>query len=160
MPSLCHHREDLQYRDSVTDSMDKIWANSRRHCRIDEPGGLYSVGLQRVGHDWGTEQQHCPFSQKESSRKTSVSALWTTPKPLTGDHNKLKNSWRDGNIIPSKMVWEIRRQVKKQQLEPDMEQWTGSKLGKECWNREPSSIHRAEVWTSKTFKHSPWQSLF
>ena len=25
-------------------------------------------------------------------------------------------------------------QVKKQQLEPDMEQWTGSKLGKECIN--------------------------
>ena len=23
-------------------------------------------------------------------------------------------------------------QVKKQQLEPDMEQWTGSKLGKQC----------------------------
>ena len=23
-------------------------------------------------------------------------------------------------------------QLKKQQLEPDMEQWTGSKLGKEC----------------------------
>ena len=27
--------------------------------------------------------------------------------------------------------WEICMQVKKQQLEPDMEQWTGSKLGKE-----------------------------
>ena len=27
--------------------------------------------------------------------------------------------------------WEICIQVKKQQLEPDMEQWTGSKLGKE-----------------------------
>ena len=27
--------------------------------------------------------------------------------------------------------WEIYIQVKKQQLEPDMEQWTGSKLGKE-----------------------------
>ena len=27
--------------------------------------------------------------------------------------------------------WEICRQVKKQQLEPDMEQQTGSKLGKE-----------------------------
>ena len=26
--------------------------------------------------------------------------------------------------------WEICMQVKKQQLEPDMEQWTGSKLGK------------------------------
>ena len=24
-------------------------------------------------------------------------------------------------------------QVKKQQLEPDMEQWTGSELGKELW---------------------------
>ena len=28
--------------------------------------------------------------------------------------------------------WEICMQVKKQQLELDMEQWTGSKLGKEC----------------------------
>ena len=27
--------------------------------------------------------------------------------------------------------WEACRQDKKQQLEPDMEQWTGSKLGKE-----------------------------
>ena len=27
--------------------------------------------------------------------------------------------------------WEIYMQVKKQQLELDMEQWTGSKLGKE-----------------------------
>ena len=27
--------------------------------------------------------------------------------------------------------WETGMQVKKQQLEPDMEQWTGSKLGKE-----------------------------
>ena len=27
--------------------------------------------------------------------------------------------------------WEICIQVKKQQLEPDMKQWTGSKLGKE-----------------------------
>ena len=28
--------------------------------------------------------------------------------------------------------WETCMQDKKQQLEPDMEQWTGSKLGKEC----------------------------
>ena len=27
--------------------------------------------------------------------------------------------------------WETSMQVKKQQLEPDMEQWTGSKFGKE-----------------------------
>ena len=32
----------------------------------------------------------------------------------------------------SSETWEICMQVKKQQLEPDMEQHTGSKLGKEC----------------------------
>ena len=44
------------------------------------------------------------------------------------DHNKL---WK----IPKEMAipasWEICMQVKKQQLEPDMAQRTGSKLGKE-----------------------------
>ena len=46
------------------------------------------------------------------------------------DHNKLwkilKEMW-----IPDHLSWETCMQVKKQQLEPDMEQWTGSKLGKE-----------------------------
>ena len=33
--------------------------------------------------------------------------------------------------IPDHLTWEICMQVKKQQLEPDMEQQTGFKLGKE-----------------------------
>ena len=41
------------------------------------------------------------------------------------DHNKLENSERDGNTRPAS--WEICMQVRKQQLEPDMEQQTGSK---------------------------------
>ena len=41
------------------------------------------------------------------------------------DHNKLENSSRDGNTLPAS--WEICMQVKKQQLELDMEQRTGSK---------------------------------
>ena len=50
------------------------------------------------------------------------------------DHNKLwkilqENSWEYQTMLPAS--WEIYMQVKKQQLEPDMEQWTGSKLGKE-----------------------------
>ena len=45
------------------------------------------------------------------------------------DHNKLENSSRYGNTWPTS--WEICMQVKKQQLEMDMEQQTGSKLGKE-----------------------------
>ena len=38
--------------------------------------------------------------EQESSRKTSIYALLTMPKPLTVDHNKLENSERDGNTRP------------------------------------------------------------
>ena len=39
----------------------------------------------------------------------------------------MENSSRDGNTITTLPAWEICMQVKKQQLEPDMEQQTGSK---------------------------------
>ena len=47
------------------------------------------------------------------------------------DHNKLENSlrWEYQTTWPGS--WEICMQVKKQQLELDMKQQTGSKLGKE-----------------------------
>ena len=50
------------------------------------------------------------------------------------DHNKLEISSRDGNTRAHRHLpvsWEICMQVKKQQLELDMEQWTSSKLEKE-----------------------------
>ena len=49
------------------------------------------------------------------------------------DRNKLENSYRDRNIRTPYLPPEksICMQVKKQQLELDMEQRTGSKLGKE-----------------------------
>ena len=44
------------------------------------------------------------------------------------DHKKLENSERDGNTRPPKPAsWEICMQVRKQQLELDMEKQTGSK---------------------------------
>ena len=43
------------------------------------------------------------------------------------DHNKLENSERDGNTRPPNLPREICMQVRKQQLELDMEQQTGSK---------------------------------
>ena len=49
------------------------------------------------------------------------------------DHNKLENSlkkWEYRTILPAS--WETWMQVKEQQLEPDMEQWTCSNLGREC----------------------------
>ena len=35
-----------------------VWANSGRWWRTGKPGVLQSMRSQRVGHDWGTEQQH------------------------------------------------------------------------------------------------------
>ena len=71
--------------------------------------------------------------KQESSRKTSTSALLTTPKPLTvwitTNCGKFWKRWEYQTTWPAS--WEICMQVKKQQLEPDMEQQTGSKLGKE-----------------------------
>ena len=44
------------------------------------------------------------------------------------DHKKLENSWRDGNTRrPDLPLEKSVMQVKKQQLELDMEQQTGSK---------------------------------
>ena len=43
------------------------------------------------------------------------------------DHHKLENSERDGNTRPPDLLQQICMQVRKQQLELDMEQQTGSK---------------------------------
>ena len=67
--------------------------------------------------------------QQESSRKTSISALLTMPKPLTVwitiNYGKFWKRWEYQTTWPAS--WEICMQVRKQQLELDMEQQTGSK---------------------------------
>ena len=71
--------------------------------------------------------------KQESSRKTSTSALLTTPKPLTvwitTNSGKFLKRWAYHTTWPA--FWEICMQVKKQKLELDMEQQTGSKQEKE-----------------------------
>ena len=66
--------------------------------------------------------------KQESSRKTSTSVLLTMPKPWLCESQqtgKLFKRWEYQTIWPAS--WEICMQVKKQQLELDMEQQTGSK---------------------------------
>ena len=67
--------------------------------------------------------------KQENSRKTSTSALLIMPKPFTGwittNCGKFWKRWEHQTILPASL--EICMQVKKQQLEPDMEQQTGSK---------------------------------
>ena len=69
--------------------------------------------------------------KREYSRKTS--ALLTMPKSLTvwitTNYGKFFKSWEYQTTWPAS--WEIYMQVKKQQLELDMEQQTVSRSGKE-----------------------------
>ena len=67
--------------------------------------------------------------KQESSRKTSISALLIMPKPLTVwitiTCGKFWKRWEFQTTWPAS--WETYMQVRKQQLELDMEQQTGSK---------------------------------
>ena len=67
--------------------------------------------------------------KQESSRKTSISALLTVPKPLTVwitiNCGKFWKRWEYQTTWSAS--WEMCMQVSKQQLELDMEQQTGSK---------------------------------
>ena len=67
--------------------------------------------------------------KQESSRKTSISALLIIPKPLTVritiNCGKFWKKWEYQTTWPAS--WETYIQVRKQQLELDMEQQTGSK---------------------------------
>ena len=64
--------------------------------------------------------------KQESSRKTSTSALLTVC--ITTNCGKFLKRWEYQTTLPAS--WEICMEVKKQQLELDMEQQTGSKLGR------------------------------
>ena len=64
----------------------------------------------------------------ESYRKTSTSVLFTMLKPLTVWITTSYGKFLKTTLPAS---WETCMKVKKQQLEPDMEAWAGSNLGKE-----------------------------
>ena len=72
------------------------------------------------------------YKRQESSEKNSTSVLLTTLKSLTvwltTNCGKVLKRWEYQTTLPG--CFETCMQVKKQQLELDMEHWTGSKLGK------------------------------
>ena len=69
------------------------------------------------------------WKKQESSRKTSITALLTMPKPLivwiTINCGKFWKRWEYQTTWPAS--WETYMQIRKQQLELVMEQQTGSK---------------------------------
>ena len=71
------------------------------------------------------------YKKQENSRKSSIFVSLTTLKPLT-----LWITTNCGNFLEYQtnlsVTWEMCMQVKKQQLEPDMEQWTGKGVCQGC----------------------------
>ena len=108
----------------VRESFNSMWTKNFQMFKLDlekaeepEIKSPTSVGSQK---------------KQKSSRKTSTATL-STPKPSTvwntTNCGKFLKRWEYQATLPAS--WEICTQVKKQQLELDTEQWTGSKLGKE-----------------------------
>ena len=75
--------------------------------------------------------------RQECSRKTSISALSTMPKPLTVwitiNCGKFWKRWEYQTTWPAS--WEICMQIRKQQLELHMEQQTGCSMLVHTWNQ-------------------------
>ena len=110
----CSKFSKLGFNSTWTENfqMDKLDLERAEESEIKLPTSI-----------WSSKKQ-------ETSRKTFTSASLTILKPLTGlqQTGKFFKRWEYQTILSAS--WETCMQVKKQQLEPDMEQWTCSKSGK------------------------------
>ena len=109
-----------------------VWVNSGSWWWTGRPGVLQFMESQRVGHDWATELNWTDWiikKARESQKKTSISASLNMPKTSTvqiiTNCGKFFKRWDYQTTWP--VSWEIYMQVKKQQLELDIEQWTDFK---------------------------------
>ena len=95
--------------------------------------GVQAVFIKGRGTRDQTANIHWVTKKQESSRKTPISALLTMPKTLTMwitiNCGKFWKRWAYQTTWAAS--WETCMQVRKQQLELDMEQQTGSQKEKE-----------------------------
>ena len=79
---------------------------------------------------------------------------------ITTSCGKFLKRWKYQTTLPA--LWEICMQVKKQQLEPDMKQWTGSKLRKEyikavyCHPAYSTSVQISVQFSRSVMSNSLW----
>ena len=85
---------------------------------------IHTQAVRRTAESvWKTESKSQSLKKQESSRKTSIFALLTMPKPI--NCGKFWKRWEYQTTWPAS--WETCMEVRKQQLKLDMEQQTGSK---------------------------------
>ena len=96
------------------------------------------------------------WKKQESSRKPSISALLTMPKPLTVwitiNCGKFWKRWDYQTTWP--VSWETYMQVRKQQLEVDMEQLTGSK-----WEKQYVKAAYCHPASLTSMQSTSWETL-
>ena len=129
MPNSCLNYRTIAHISHASKVMLKILqARLQQYLNHELPD--FQAGF-RKGR--GTRDQianiHWIMEKAESSKKISISTLLTMPKPLTMwitiNCEKFWKRWEYQITWPAS--WETYMQVRKQQLELDMEQQTGSK---------------------------------
>ena len=122
LPHNCTHLTCLQIMLKIL----QAWLQQYMNCELpDLQAGFKKAKEQEIKLPTSVGS----LKKQESSRKTSISASLTMPKPLTvwitTNCGKFLKRWDYQTTWPAS--WEICVQVRKQQLELDMEQQTGSK---------------------------------
>ena len=80
--------------------LEILQARLQQYVNRELPDGQAGFRKGRGTRDQITNIHWIIEKKEENSRKTSISALLTMPKPGLWDHNKLGNSERDGNTRP------------------------------------------------------------
>ena len=73
----------------------RVWASSGRYWRTGKPGPLQSMESQRVGHNWGTEQQEMISVSEAPSRvykMTMINMLKDLMSKMDNNMQKLEIS--------------------------------------------------------------------
>ena len=95
-----------------------------------QAGSRKGIGIKdQIANIYWIIEKTREFKKKKPSTSASLIMLKPLTMWITTHCGKLLKRWEYQTTLP--VFWETCMQVKKQQLEPDMEQRTGSKLGKE-----------------------------